>query len=80
MWEMFFQFHNGKTFFIKDYLTSDDLHLGSDASGFACAAVFGRDWFRLRFPIDWIKKHSIALLYVAIMVVCRQWLWEQAQP
>ena len=68
MRETFLKYHNGKTFFVQDYITSQDISMFSDASGFACAAVFQREWFVIEFPDDW-KSYSIELLELYPIVV-----------
>ena len=68
MWQTFLDYYNGKSFFIKDYVSSHQLHLGSDASGFACSAHFGREWFSINFPPSW-KGFSIAFLELYPIVV-----------
>ena len=68
MWATFLKYHNGRTFFLRESLTSYDLCMSSDASGFACAAVFKNEWFVIEFTDDW-KKFSIEFLELYPIVV-----------
>ena len=61
MWQKFFRFHNGKTIFITQTLTSDDIQLYTDASKLACSAILDKQWFVVKFPIQW-QSRNIAFL------------------
>ena len=53
MWRKFLQFHNGKTIFISHTLISGDIQLFTDASKLACSAIFDKQWFVIKFPLQW---------------------------
>ena len=53
MWQKFLRFHNGKTIFISQTLTSGDIQLYTDASKLACSAIFDKQWFVVKLPIQW---------------------------
>ena len=61
MWQKFLRFHNGKTIFISQTLTSGDIQLYTDASKLACSAIFNKQWFVVKFPIQW-QSRNIAFL------------------
>ena len=69
MWQDFLLNHNGKTFISEQgEQDSTSLHLYTDASSRACAAVFGRHWFVIPFPDPW-KRKNIAFLELFPIVV-----------
>jgi hypothetical protein len=69
MWLLFFQFYNGKTFFLSEFIeNSISLHLYTDASKQACAATFGSKWFVINFPPHWQEKNIAFLEFFPIVV------------
>lgn len=55
------------------WVSSDTLKLFSDASGFACAAIFGSDWLQIQFPSAW-QTSNIAIKELLPIVLAVQ-LW-----
>ncbi len=73
-WELFLISFNGRALCLpKAWLTSSTLQLHSDASGRACAAVFGSMWFSVEFPDIW-ESHNIAIKeFLPIVLAVRLW-------
>jgi hypothetical protein len=70
LWLLFMQGHNGKCFFLDNFLTpTHDIELYTDASAaFGYGAVFGNRWFYGAWE-EWWKKQNIMLLELDPIVV-----------
>ena len=53
-WMEFLEDFNGRAMFLPSlWSAADTIHLGSDASKIACAAVLKNKWFKVVFPPSW---------------------------
>ena len=74
MWQKFLLNHNGKSLISAFQKTdSDKIKLGSDASKMACAAVFGKKWFVIKFPLSWQVKNIAYLELFPIIIAIKVW-------
>ena len=67
---------NNGTVFISDkqWLSSETISLFSDASGeHACAAVFGKQWFHVKWPASWATKSIQIKELLPIVLAAEIW-------
>ena len=73
-WREFLENFNGRVMCLPTLWTSSDtLKLFSDASGFACAAIFGRDWLQVEFPSSWQSTNIAIKELLPIVLAVRLW-------
>ena len=70
-WDKFLQTYNGITYFqALGVITSDTIHLASDASDIGYGACYGSRWIQAAYPESWKKLHigvrEIFTIYVLI--------------
>ena len=74
MWQNFLRSYNGCSFFLgQRWLTSESLHLFTDASSKGYGATFGSKWFYGRFPISWQSINIVILEAFPIAVALGLW-------
>jgi len=77
-WLLFLNQFNGSCMFLHDlWLSSEALHLGTDASGKYYAAVYGSKWFMGVWPSSWSDKHITVKELFPIVLATQVWahLW-----
>ena len=66
-------FNGTMSFLPVDWISSDVLHLTTDASSFAFGAVFGTEWLQGSFPASWSASHISVKELLPILLAVRCW-------
>ena len=73
-WLEFLATFNGTMSFLPvNWISSDVLHLTTDASSFAFGAVFGNEWLQGSFPASWSASHISVKELLPILLAVRCW-------
>ncbi|XP_052062798.1 uncharacterized protein LOC127702580 isoform X1 [Mytilus californianus] len=74
-WQNFLKNFNGKSLILSDrWLTSDQLHLFTDASGtYGYGALFGSQWFLGKWDTKWQKQNIAFLELYPIVLAVEIW-------
>ncbi|CAC5395226.1 unnamed protein product [Mytilus coruscus] len=74
-WQTFLKNFNGKSLILSDrWLTSDQFHLFTDASGTYCyGALFGSHWFSGKWDTKWQKQNIAFLELYPIVLAVEIW-------
>ena len=73
-WKQFLHNFNGVKLIKKlPWITSRSVKLFSDASFKACAAVYGNQWFQIKFPESWQNIHIAAKELLPVMLAFKFW-------
>ena len=75
VWQEFLLLFNGRSFFLDDnFLTGDQLHLYTDASGsIGFGALYGGAWFYGQWPVSWRSYNISVLELYPIMAAAIVW-------
>ena len=73
-WKLFLLNFNGVKLIHKpSWKCTKSFKLFSDASGMACAAIFGTHWFQIKFPESWRQIHIAAKELLPVMLAFKLW-------